>query len=81
MPERQPGMRRRRKLLRGVRVPPWKVLRAHGRLVVVLERLRLLLEQLLSESMHVRAAGVFVHRPWSVLWRAVLRIGHVHLPS
>ena len=62
-------------------MPPRKVLHADRRLVVVHERLRLLLEYLLPESMHVRAAGLHVHRRGSVLWRAVLRVRHVHLPS
>ena len=81
MPRRQPGMQRSSKLLRGVRVSFWKVLRTDGRLVLVHERLRLLLEQLHPESMHVRSAGVFVHRRRAMLRWAVLRIGHVHLSS
>ena len=74
-------MRGGRDLLRSLRVPIRKVLRAERRLVVVHQEFRLLHEQLHLEPMHLRAFGLLVQRPRAVMQRVRVPIWHVHLSS
>ena len=57
------------------------LLRSERHPIVVHERVRLLLDRVRVESVHVRAARLFVQRPRSVLQRFRVPKWDVHLPA